>query len=384
MDFMPSRSRAKNIFGNMFSTAEEDTPNKGMFRHLFDPAQIDNVADKPVGRSLDERTGRISAASSKLMDLYNEDSPATKRYDDYLAAQPTEEQYKPSGKRRLGAALAGFAVGLSDPNAGGKLASDIVESPFRSAIKNWERQRLPLQNAAVSEGRDRTNKISALKDYIQSEHQAAMDESTLADRKHDNNIADNTLLETIADRQARAKALEEERKRQEANRTEDNKRADAAAIEAKRHNQKSESIAERGMTDREARTQAYTNNLKNLTAYRDHLKEKVTTQGNTPGGQKTAEELATHEVLLKPGNSQRYSDFFEQNSSTGKMYIVAPKKGAFQSDEDFNAALAEYTILQSEIKKEKEAILAPLRKPSTSNESTKPKRQIQIVGKERG
>lgn len=382
---MPSRSRAKSIFSNIFSTDnDQNDPNKRLFKHVFDPGDLNNVADRPIPRALDERTGRISAASSKLMDLYNEDSPAVTRYNKYLEDQPTEEKYKPSGKRRLGAALAGFAVGLSDPEAGGKLATNIIEDPFKSAIKNWERKRLPLENAATAENRERVTKISSLKDYIQSEHQAGMDESVLHDREHDNQLGDKTLEETIKDRKVREDALEAERKRQEDNRVADNARKDKEDKALEIYRNRSLSIAERGMTDREARTKAYNDNLTNLKAYRDHLKEKVSTQGNTPGGQKTAEELATHEVLLKPGNSQRYSDFFEQNPSTGKMYIVAPKKGTFQSDEDFNAALAEYTILQSEIKKAKEGILAPLRKPNTPGTTEKPKRNIQIVGKERG
>src|SRR4051812_35093264 len=127
MDFQPTKSRAKSIFSGIFTNP---TPTNNSFKHLFDPGQLDNNIDRPVDNHLDERTGRIRDASRKLMDLYNEPSVASDTYTKYLAEQPTSDTVKVSGKRRFGAALAGFGLGLANPEAGTRLASNIVEEPL--------------------------------------------------------------------------------------------------------------------------------------------------------------------------------------------------------------------------------------------------------------
>lgn len=377
MDFNSSKIRFRNIF----STNPDD--RLGSTKKLF---PVQTGMSNPTPES--DGTGNIARASKLLMDTYNEPSPNTERYNQYLESQPSEADYNPSKKRRLGAALLGGALGATgNPQAGISVGTNIVDAPFEDALSDWERKRLPLQNAATSENVSRTQKINALKDYITSEHASQREAESDANVKADNKRADNALMETIADRQAREAETKAEHTRQETNRVADNARADIAFQEIKRHNKQTEDIASRNASISEARANAYKSSVEGLNAYRDHLKEQLKgLKGDSPAAQKTAEEYAHTNVFLKPGNSQKYGDFISQDDK-GRLLITPPSKGFFSSDEEFNRQLSLYSGLQNEIKAEKERILRENHTVGNTSTQAPPKvvdkPKVSIVKRER-
>lgn len=389
MDLFPIAKR-KNAFRNILG-ANSQTDNGiklDSIKKLFPSEDLSTVA-LATKQTLnpDGSEGSTRFAKNKLMDLYNEPSPNTERYNSYLESQPSQTEYAPSKKRRLGAALLGGAIGATQgPIAGISVGSRVNDAPFEDALSDWERKRLPLQNAATAETAGRTQKINALKDYITAEHQSNMDESTLADRKHDNQLGDATLLETVAQHQAtsaaeaaRLKALEEDRLRQERNRVEDNTRATSAAEETKRHNRETEGIARTNASAATSRASTYASSVIGLNAYRDHLKAQLkAAKGNSPAAQKTAQDLAHTNIVLKPGNSQKYADFYDTDDK-GRIKITPPSKGYFANDDEFNAQLASYGQFLKEIDNEKKAILAENHPTETNKQAPnggKPKAKV--------
>lgn len=361
MDLFPIAKR-KNVFRNILG-ANPETDNGiklDSVKKLFpaeDPSTV-ALATKQTPNP-DGSEGSTRFAKNKLMDLYNEPSPNTERYNSYLESQPSQTDYNPSKKRRLGAALLGGAVGATQGAvAGMNVGSSINDAPFNDALSDWERKRLPLQNAATSETANRAQKVKALQDFITAEHQTKMDEDLIRDRAHDNQLGDNNFLNTVADQQAKAKALEAERVRTEANRTADNARADKTSTETARHNRETEGIARTNAAAATSRASTYSSSVTGLNAYRDHLKETLkAAKGDSPSAQKTAQELAHANVILnKPGNSQKYADFYTMDEK-GRIVITPPSKGYFASEDEFNSQLAAYGQFQKEIDNEKRAIL---------------------------
>ena len=66
-------------------------------------------------------------------------SPAQQKYKDVLGQTPQLQDYKPSGWRRFGAALAGGLAGLRDPRMGVEIAEGINRSPYNTALESWQR-----------------------------------------------------------------------------------------------------------------------------------------------------------------------------------------------------------------------------------------------------
>jgi hypothetical protein len=355
-------------------------PLKRRFLSMF-TTPIDNNEEYDVSNATEAKIPK-KKPSDLLMDIYNEDSPAESRYEKFLASQPKESDYSPSKKRRFGAALAGGLAGLSgDARTAMKVSSDIVDRPYRDALNDWTRQEVPLKAAAETESRTRNSKINALKDYITSEHQNTIDESLISSRnsetEHRRNLEDQA--------RKNAEALEKDREARERDRKEDNTRQDLRDKETKRHNTTVESIGRTNASSSATRASAYSRNVDNLSAYRDHLKNKLANQkGDSPSAQKTAEELATHNVILKPGNSQKYSNFYQMDEK-GRIAIVPPDRGYFDSDDSFNSEMADYALLQKELKDEKNNILKANHPTGTTSTTVAPptKKKTQIVSRVR-
>src|SRR6266576_811941 len=243
MDFSPSKAKFRNVFGDFSRTFNpndsETQQDSGILYPKRKPLSVNfgvNKLDPNSYSCADNQESRIQRATKLLMDTYNEPSQAEGRYNTFIANQPSEVNYQPSKKRRLGAALAGFGIGLTNPEQGSRVASDIVEEPFRSALSDWTRQEGPLRAAALTESSGRTAKINALKDYISAEHQSAMDRDLIGHRKAQEIQAQSTLSNTIADQQAREAETKAEHQRLSERSAADDKRADlaAAALEADR------------------------------------------------------------------------------------------------------------------------------------------------------
>lgn len=378
MDFSFGRTRARNIFKDNTDEADRLPSTK----KLFNPPPMGNSTPSPDD-SLDTDTFNRRRASKLLMDEYSTPSVATERYNKFLGDQPNEADYHASRKRTIAGILTGAALGLAHPETGAEVGSKIITQPFDDKLADWTRREAPLKAAAISEGTAKTQRINALKDYIQSDYNNTMAESLIGDRKDQarhrkatEDVAGKTLLDRITNEQALAR-----------DRDADNARADAAAAELARqhewerkHGDRIASIMEKNAGTAATRASSYSRNVDNLIAYRDHLKEQVKgMKGDTPASQKTAKELATHEVILKPGNSQKYGDYFTQDDK-GRIVITPPSRGFFQSDDDFNASMSGYSQLQREIDAESNNILK--KNHPTNTKDQKPPVKPKILKRE--
>src|SRR6267142_3638382 len=348
MDFSLSRIRAKNIFKDTFKPS--DPSELGSVKKLFNPTPMVPSDDSSDNDTSDNNSRR---ASKLLMDEYSSPSIATERYNKFLGDQPNEADYHASKKRTLAGILTGALLGFSNPSAGAEVGSKIITQPFDDKLSDWIRKEAPLKAAATSEGAAKTQRINALKDYIQSEHNKLMDTSLSESRRSEaahrlatEKLGRESLINTVANQQAL-----------ERNRTVDDARADAAAKEIARHNLETERTARANTENTRARVNIYKSSQENLNAYRDHLRNKMATEKkDSPSAQRTAEELATHDTILKPGNSQKYADFYEIDDN-GRIHVTPPSKSYFSNDEDFNAQLAEYSKFRKEIDDGKNVIL---------------------------
>jgi len=350
----PLKSRLRNVFGPQAPTDRSNDRKifgeQKIDRPIVNQDTVDNEEDTP-----------IRAAGKKLMGLYSESSPANERYTKYLEEQPSEADYAPSRKRRLGGALAASLIGLSDPKLGQETADNIINGPFRNRLKDWERQKAPLAAAASAEKEDRTRNISALKTFIDSEHVAQMDRSLIQSRN--DNATHQKTLETQA--AANAKAAEDDRIRRDTDRTTDNTRQAARDKADEEYRKKTLAqgserigIARANSAISGRRASAYESSVNGLNTYRDHLKNKMTTlKGDTPAAQKTASELALHNIILTPGNSQRFANFYHVDEK-GKISIDLPNKSMFDSEDDFNNDVIGYAGFKKEWDTEVAKVLA--------------------------
>lgn len=341
MDLFPSRIRFRNIFGQ-----EGDDPTPNITKNIF-PIQHSTAVNK-------DALDTPSDAESRLMDIYNSPSPAASRLADYVNTQPDRTDYEPSRKRKLGAVLAGFVTGMADPNAGAAVTRGILDKPFDEANEDWERRGVPIRNAALAEQVDRTQKINSLKDYITAKRLNLNTESEMQARrdlaKHNN----NSDLETAIRDQETAKYHTDETKSRDAA----NAREISRDSEAHRHNIVSEEIARKNAESTATRVSAYTNNVNSLTAHRNNLLNNLKNiKGDTPAAQKTAKEVALHNIVLKPGNSQKYGDFYDMDDK-GRIVVKPVKQGSFESDEDFQNRFLNYSAFQREIEDDAKKVLA--------------------------
>jgi hypothetical protein len=77
--------------------------------------------------------------------------PATRSYMDEMQNIPRYEDHKAGIGRTIGAALAGLAAGIGNPNAGAGVASSIVNQPYMRAMGDFAHRAGGLQDAAKAE-----------------------------------------------------------------------------------------------------------------------------------------------------------------------------------------------------------------------------------------
>lgn len=356
MDFSFGRTRARNIFKD--NTDEADRLSS--VKVLFNPPPMVNDTPDPDGSDNTDAFNR-HRASKLLMDEYSAPSVATERYNKFLGDQPNEADYHASRKRTIAGILTGAALGLAHPDLGAEVGSKIITQPFDDKLADWTRREAPLKAAASSEGTAKTQRINSLKDFIQSQDTNFMNKSLVDDR------TDRAKGRKITEARESAKLLDDIAYRQalERDKAADNARADAAAkaLEKQRewersHGNRTADIMEKNAATASTRASSYSRNVDNLIAHRDYLREQVKgMKGDTAAAQKTAEELATHEVILKPGNSQKYGNYFTQDDK-GRIVITPPNKSFFDlSGDDYNAAISDYSRLRKEIDDQKADIL---------------------------
>jgi hypothetical protein len=382
-------SRLKNIFSNtdkddsesLFLGDRSGTMDKPYRRVSFG---VNKVSTPPPTEA-----NPVRAASQKLMDLMSEPDEAQDKFDSYLADQPTEDQYRPSKKRRVGAALAGFGVGLTNPIAGIKIGQDIADEPYNKAVSDWTRKGKPLALAANQEQKGKTTRINMLKDYITAEHQANVEDYQAHNIAADNLRADLALAATNEERAAAQRRYEETERRltdtasqAHNDRMTANERADRALKETtaqheweRTHGNTMAEIAGRNATTNEGRATTYQHSVEGINAYRDYLKTK-TDKATKPT--KQTKELAEINTIMKPGNSQKYSDFYRQNEQ-GK-FILLPPSG---SDTD---TLLQWAAFQKEINDEHNKIVTPAKPGVSVKPDDKPTSRFkrEVVKQEKG
>lgn len=372
---MGTLSRIKNIFSNnkddsesLFLGDRSGTMDKPYRKISFGVNKV-NIP-KPT------ETNPVRAASQKLMDLMSEPDEAQNKYDEYLAAQPTEDQYKPSKKRRLGAVLAGFGVGLANPQAGYNISQDIVNDPYDTAVSNWTRRGRPLALAAGQEQKNKTNRTNLLQHYISNERQFSIDEINAHNIAADNLRAELAAAKTEEERQRvqarfdteQAQKVADNKKLQE-DRAADNDRLERGLKETtsqhaweRKHGDTMATVAQQNATSAASRASSYATSVEGINAYREYLKTK-TDKATKPT--KQTKELAEINTIMRPGNSQKYSDFYRQNEQ-GKFIIVPPSG----SDTD---TLLQWAAFQKEIENEHNKIVTPAKPGISVKPDEKPK-----------
>lgn len=108
----------------------------------------------------DEYTNIINRYRSVL----NQEQPALQKFRDFSRQVPRGEDYQPGFMGKLAAALSGFGVGLSNPQAGYQIAREQIESPYRRALEDFDINRGLLGEEAQFEREDRSNQLKGL-DY---------------------------------------------------------------------------------------------------------------------------------------------------------------------------------------------------------------------------
>lgn len=359
---------------------------------IFDRRRFTNsLSNLPIIPSKDKTTidDRPIDPREILLRMMNEQSPAVERYNRFLEEQPSAEDYKPSKTRRFLAALAGAGVGYADPNMGFQISSGIVNDPLDRALGDWERRRIPLQNAARAESESRTTKMNALKEYIQNERTAKLDESLIKDREERDKDRDEARVLAAKEKErARLDRIQENASRA-LERAEDNFRLNQAQANLETERAKDREFREKdfkatqdyrnrqlGLSER--RLSAYESSIEGLNNYRNHLRTKVKADGKPT---KATRELAEINVYMKPGNSQRYDDFFERLPN-GKILVKPPEQGRLESEADFSARLAEYTGLIDEIQREEATIIGPRSAPKPSETPKPEERRSRVIRRE--
>lgn len=129
-DFDPDELRRRQMLAPF--TAEQSFPQDS------DDTSAESVMapDEDEENEEDTYAPATGAGVSGLAQL----GPAAQRYASLMGQKPDAANYKPSKLRRLGAAIAGFGVGVRDPRAGVETAQSILSNPYQSAIDKWQSQ----------------------------------------------------------------------------------------------------------------------------------------------------------------------------------------------------------------------------------------------------
>jgi hypothetical protein len=121
-------------------------------------------------------------------------------------------------------------------------------------------------------------------------------------------------------------------------------------------------IASQNATTNAGRASTYATSVQGVNEYRKYLEGK-TDKATKPT--KQTQELAEIRTIMKPGNSQKYSDFYRQ-AENGKFIIVPPSG----SDTD---TLLEWAAFQKEINDEHNKIVTPAKPGVSTKPDDKPK-----------
>lgn len=147
----------------------------------------------------------------QMMNRFKRFQPNTQASEAYQQHEmPNEEDYQPSVWRRIAAGVAGGLTGLSNPEAGMKLSTGIVEAPYSKALKRYNVAEQKLGNAAKLEQDQNEMRSKFESDAIRLEETA---------REHDqvNKQRDDTLAQRReeAEQRAAAKDVELEQRNQD-------------------------------------------------------------------------------------------------------------------------------------------------------------------------
>ncbi len=110
----------------------------------------------------------VATPENPLMAAYREimagqNGPARSAYSDFIQRGfPKEEDYKPSRGRRLAAALAGGAIGYSNPGLGIETGQNITSGPYQRAVRQYGMEGAKLKEAANLEETGNKNRIEAV------------------------------------------------------------------------------------------------------------------------------------------------------------------------------------------------------------------------------
>lgn len=393
MEFNPGRIRLRsllhipNVDEDQVDYKDQLDPNPTLFPNKRKLLTNDAITVKAPNQSSTQLNDNEDDPTSELMKMYQEPSKASENYDKFLSTQPNEADYKPSKKRRLLAIAAGALTG--DPATAYQVANKISSQPFEDQLKDWERRRVPLQNASTVEEKDRANKINSLKDVINAKHQRLMDESLITSRD------DQTTHRLALERQAlaNADALERDRIKRNSDRDTDNARqaerdkaTERDRIQTHAENKQRIDISSRNASNAENRTSIYQRMQEGLAAYRKTLQDRLgTLKGDSPLAQKYAKELALHNVLDKPGNSQKYGNFYNTDEKGRITATKQPDKSFFDlNDEGFNSEMSTYSQFQKEIDDETKRVLkANHPTGSTKVDPEKDKKPVTVVSRKK-
>jgi hypothetical protein len=147
--------RARSIF-NQPTTPEQNTKR---FLSGVNPApKVDFSQPSPPPDPTDEGSRYFDA-----MRRMSRAGPAVSAYQAALKEQPTAETTEPSMGRKLIGTLAGVAGGFAGgPKAGIDTAENIIDSPYKEAMRDYQARMKNLGESAKLEQDDQTSQLNAM------------------------------------------------------------------------------------------------------------------------------------------------------------------------------------------------------------------------------
>ena len=144
-----------------FAPEEDDSPFKSLAsRFQFDTSQPADSTTSSVSRP----TNRFKSKYGAFQEIQEETS-AIDAFRNYLQRAPQREDYAPGLGNRIGAAIAGFGVGLQDPAKGFALSQSMIEQPYRRAQEAYEAEGGRLGSLAEIEATTNKARLEDRKAY---------------------------------------------------------------------------------------------------------------------------------------------------------------------------------------------------------------------------
>ncbi len=126
-----------DAFGGGGETEEERLRRLGMLQELNAPAQP--IPEVQALDAAEPPEPRVLMAPR----IVGEESPATgvlDQYQQWLSERPTREENRPGTGRKIAAGLVGFLAGLSNPQAGYAVTSNILNKKYNEAVEDWQQR----------------------------------------------------------------------------------------------------------------------------------------------------------------------------------------------------------------------------------------------------